>query len=951
MISLFIKIILFVFVLSWSNASNAVSILGTGAGALQGGDLTDPENDGVDGAHTNWNWSSISASSEPRWTGEGSYNVFDNKVGSSGNKWCCNGPTQWIAVEFAQAYVLTSFTITSGNDVPSRDPDVWKIQGSNDGNNWTDIFTYNNDGSSPWSARNQVLLYSGGGDDYPTPSAYLHFRYRVTSTGGGNHQINELEFFGTVDSTDPTLTSSSPADNDTAVSSTADIVLNFDEAVNTGSGNVTIKKTSDDSVIEAIDVTSGQVTGSGSAQITVNPSVTLDSSTEYYVLIGTDAFDDLSGNSYAGISSTTALSFTVADTINPTLTSSVPAHTATGVAGSANIVLNFNESVNVGSGNITIKKTSDDSVAEAIDVTTGQVSGSGSAQITVNPSVTLSSSTEYYVLIDANAFDDISGNSYAGISSKTAYTFTIADTTDPTLTSSVPTDDATDVSVDTNIVLNFSESVNAVNGNVTIKKTSDDSVAEAIDVTTGQLSGSGTAQITLDPSVSLQSGIEYYVLIDPAAFDDLSGNSYAGISSTTALSFTTASKSDPTNDKDVVGLIEGQADQVKNVLTQSLGLISSRLDYLRQNKGDTDLSNNDLKIEFADDMLTTIGNALKTPISDLNIISIEPDEWTTWSKGSIRVSKIGDTSNSSEKEIDSQGIAFGIDKKINENDIFGFSIQYGQSDTDVGSNGSGIDGKNYSIAWYRTKPIDNDNFIEGTIGIGKIKTDIERKSGSNTLTASRNGDQIFSSINFGKNISKGDYDFNPVLRVDLGYTELDEYSEEGTDALSYDDQEIQNGLLSLGLGFNNLIKFDNSKLKPIGLVEVGLDFSDSSTTKLNYVSDTSTVYTYTHDNTSDYMLTSEIGFLYESNDNLIINTSYKRIQGERDQHSDTFIFGLNFEPNKRTVYALQISEVENLSAGLNILKKVNDFDINLNIDQQISNNREKNTEILVNRKF
>ena len=175
----------------------------------------------------------------------------------------------------------------------------------------------------------------------------------------------------------------------------------------------------------------------------------------------------------------------------------------------------------------------------------------------------MSSSIEYYVLIDATAFDDTAGNSYAGISSTTALSFTIADTTDPTLTSSVPADNATDVSVDANIVLNFSESVNAVNGNVTIKKTSDDSVIEAIDVTTGQLSGSGTAQITLDPSVSLQSGIEYYVLIDATAFDDLSGNSYAGINSTTALSFTTASKSDPTNDKDVVGLIEGQGSSNK----------------------------------------------------------------------------------------------------------------------------------------------------------------------------------------------------------------------------------------------------------------------------------------------------------------------------------------------------------------------------------------------------
>ncbi len=949
--SFFIKIIFLIIALSWSNISHSVSILGTGTGALQGGDLTDPENDGVDGSHTNWNWSSISASSEPRWTGEGSYNVFDNKVGSSQNKWCCNGPTQWIAVEFAQAYVLTHFTITSGNDVPSRDPDVWKIQGSNDGNNWTDIFTYNNDGSSPWSDRNQVLLYSGGGDDYPTPSAYLHFRYHVTSTGGGHHQINELEYFGTVDSTDPTLTSSVPADNDTGVASTTDIILNFDEFVNAGSGNVTIKKTSDNSVIEAIDVTSGQVSGSGSAQITVNPSVTLDSSTEYYVLIDATAFDDLSGNSYAGISSTTALSFTVADTTNPTLTSSVPADNATSVAGNANIVLNFSESVTTQTGDIIIKKTSDNSIAETIDVTSGQISGSGTAQITVNPSVTLSSSIEYYVLIDATAFDDTSGNSYAGISSTTALSFTIADTTDPTLTSSVPADNATDVSVDANIVLNFSESVNAVNGNVTIKKTSDNSVIEAIDITTGQLSGSGTAQITLDPSVSLQSGVEYYVLIDATAFDDLSGNSYAGISSTTALSFTTASKSDPTNDKDVVGLIEGQADQATNVFTQSLGLISSRLEYLRQNKDSNNLSKNELKIDFADDMLATLGKALKASISESDTKSVETDDWTTWSKGSIRVSKIGDTSNSSEKEIDSQGIAFGIDKKINENDIYGFSFQYGQSDTDVGSNGSGIDGKNYSIAWYRTKPIDNDNFIEGTIGIGKIKTDIERKSGSNTLNASRNGEQIFGSINFGKNISKGNFDFNPVLRVDLGYTELDEYTEVGTDALSYGDQEIQNGLLSLGFGFNNLIKFDNSKLKPIGLVELGLDFSDSSTTKLNYISDTSTVYTYTHDNTSDYMLTSEIGFLYESNDNLIINTSYKRIQGERDQHSDTLVFGLNFETKRETEYAFQFGGTEELYSGLNISKNLNGFDLNFNLNQKFNKHLDKNADISMIKKF
>ena len=108
----------------------------------------------------------------------------------------------------------------------------------------------------------------------------------------------------------PSLSSSSPADNATAVAGNSNIVLNFSEAVDAESGNITIKKTSDNSTIETIAVGSGQVTGSGTTQITINPSVTLASSTEYYVQIAATAFDDSSSNSYAGISDTTSLSFT-----------------------------------------------------------------------------------------------------------------------------------------------------------------------------------------------------------------------------------------------------------------------------------------------------------------------------------------------------------------------------------------------------------------------------------------------------------------------------------------------------------------------------------------------------------------------------------------------------------------------------------------------------------------
>ena len=359
---------------------------------------------------------------------------------------------------------------------------------------------------------------------------------------------------------------------------TQQLFLNFSSNVDAESGNITIKKTSDNSTVETINVTSGQVSGSGSSQITITPSSNFSGGETYYVLVDSTAFDDSVSNSYEGISSTTALNFTTVDNTAPTLSSSTPADNATGVAVDANIVLNFDENVDTESGNITIKKTSDNSTVEAIDVTGGQVSGSGGTQITINPSSNLSGSTEYYVLIDASAFDDSAGNSYAGISSTTALSFTTVDSDNPTLSSSTPADNSEDVSIDSDIVLNFSESVDVETGNITIKKSSDDSTVEQIDVTGSNVSGTGSSEITVSPSNDFEYGTEYYVLIDATAFDDASSNSYAGISSTTALSFTTTSKSNPTKDKVVVGSINAQSELASNDFIQSVSMVSERLD-------------------------------------------------------------------------------------------------------------------------------------------------------------------------------------------------------------------------------------------------------------------------------------------------------------------------------------------------------------------------------------
>ena len=163
----------------------------------------------------------------------------------------------------------------------------------------------------------------------------------------------------------PTLLSSNPADNETDVAFDANITLTFSEIVKAGTGNIVLYKESDNSVVQTFNVAT-DVSGSGTTELSINPSSDLEQGVEYYVLIDSTSYDDSCSHSDDGIRAIADVCIRPADVTNPTLSSSTPADNATGVAIGANIVLNFSESVDAESGNITIKKTSDNSTVETI---------------------------------------------------------------------------------------------------------------------------------------------------------------------------------------------------------------------------------------------------------------------------------------------------------------------------------------------------------------------------------------------------------------------------------------------------------------------------------------------------------------------------------------------------------------------------------------------------------
>jgi hypothetical protein len=120
------------------------------------------------------------------------------------------------------------------------------------------------------------------------------------------------------------------------------------------------------------------------------------------------------------------------------------------------------------------------------------------------------------------------------------------DVTAPTVSSFSPLDNATDVAVDTDLIVTFDETVvlGAV-GVVTLKKTSDNSTLDSWNVASDEGSGAGQLEVIggnalhLHLTASVANSTEMYVIWDEGVVEDGSANPVAALAVTTTWSFTT----------------------------------------------------------------------------------------------------------------------------------------------------------------------------------------------------------------------------------------------------------------------------------------------------------------------------------------------------------------------------------------------------------------------------
>jgi pimeloyl-ACP methyl ester carboxylesterase len=152
---------------------------GTGGGGGTTTDRTDGGNASDEGANNPVN------EDEP--------NAFDNQ---NGTKWLIFNPTGNITYDFNgnDSYAINSYTITSANDAPDRDPKSWVLEGSNDNSTWAELNTRS---GQTFGDRYETKPYTPN----ITTTAYKQYRLRVTENAGSDLlQIAEIQMFGPVGS-------------------------------------------------------------------------------------------------------------------------------------------------------------------------------------------------------------------------------------------------------------------------------------------------------------------------------------------------------------------------------------------------------------------------------------------------------------------------------------------------------------------------------------------------------------------------------------------------------------------------------------------------------------------------------------------------------------------------------------------------------------------------------
>ncbi len=386
--------------------------------------------------------------------------------------------------------------------------------------------------------------------------------------------------------------------------------------------------------------------------------------------------------------------------------------------------------------------------------------------------------------------------------------------------------------------------------------------------------------------------------------------------------------------KDRTGMALAQIEIAKRTIDHATDSALNRLKWIRRNKDKQNLTNLNIDINFTNQRLASLTEVVKASASKMKKKNKDEDVFY-WSEGSIAIGRIGDTSISSTKKIDTDAITFGADKFTEENGIQGLAFRVGRNNVDVGTAGSNLDTDTFNITYYSTTPIEDDTqFLDTFIGIGKLKSDLLTVIDGRNLTANRTGKQVYGTIRVKDEIKKDNLTFIPSGRFDIGHTILGSYKEVGSGGIDVEKQHLRTKKIRAGFAAVQDLSDDEYTLKRHGKIEYVIDIDRSSNFKYTYTGDNSVSFSDTLHSGALHNINGEIGLDIVLQDNFSLFLIYERNQALGSGHTDKVHIAIGYLPNKETNYAFSITGEDNLKSNYVLSKKINDY----LIDFKLTNN-------------
>ena len=298
------------------------------------------------------------------------------------------------------------------------------------------------------------------------------------------------------------------------------------------------------------------------------------------------------------------------------------------------------------------------------------------------------------------------------------------------------------------------------------------------------------------------------------------------------------------------------------------------------------------------------------------------------------------------KNIRSEGLTFGFDRKFGDNKFLGWALRYGDSKSNIHNSKQNTDLESLTFNLYGIIPTNENRYINVVLGLSALRYDNKYLG---NLSGKRTGRQAFTSINYRTQNTYGKFNLTPTGKFTLGVTRLSDYTDfisttinGSTTDVKYAEDTFGSGEVAAGFLFDmNKIEVNQGTLQPMGGIEILYDLTPNVDYKYKLQGATPVNRETIIGSYSKRSLKTNIGFELIYLNGFTISPSYEkfmslsdneRIPGERKKtYSERLIIKLSSsKEEKGSKFAFDFDPLTNDFANLSYAKDIGNFNLKLN---------------------